>query len=93
MLDIKYTTNDIDNRLLIEVQKPNDGDEMFNARLYTLVIEKIAQRYTDEYYEVIVDSIDRDKIQRSITDAVIANVLPKVKEKKSDSQSQPTRTG
>lgn len=86
MLDIKYTTNDIDNRLLIEVQKPNDGDEMFNARLYTLVIEKIAQRYTDEYYEVIVDSIDRDKIQRSITDAVIANVLPKVKEKKSDSQ-------
>ena len=87
MLDIKYTTNDIDNRLLIEVQKPNYGDEMFNARLYTLVIEKIAQRYTDEYYEVIVDSIDRDKIQRSITDAVIANVLPKVKEKKSDSQS------
>lgn len=82
MLDIKYTTNDIDNRLLIEVQKPNDGDEMFNARLYTLVIEKIAQRYTDEYYEVIVDSIDRDKIQRSITDAVIANVLPKSEREK-----------
>ena len=78
-LDISYRTDSLNNRLLIEVQKPNKGDEYFMYELMSKVTTGIANKFIDEFYYDIKDLIDTDLIHKSIAEEVTKLGLEKLK--------------
>ena len=84
-LHISYKTDTINNSLLIEVQKPNKGDEYFMYELMSKVTTGIANKFIDEFYPDIKDLIDTDLIHKSIAAEVTKLGLERLKNReKSD---------
>ncbi len=78
-LDISYKTDTLNNSLLIEVQKPNKGNEYFMYELMGKVTTGIANKFIDEFYPDIKDLIDTDLIHKSIAEEVTKLGLEKLK--------------
>ena len=85
-LDISYKTDTLANRLLIEVQKPNKGDEYFMYQLMNKVTTGIANKFIDEFYHDIKDLIDTDLIRKSIAEEVTKLGLKRLREKERDDE-------
>ena len=69
-MKIRYTTDKLNNELIVTITKPNKGDEYFMHELISKVTTGIANKFIDEYYPDIKELIDTERIHANIAEEV-----------------------
>ena len=79
-MNIRYTTDELNNELIATITKPNKGDEYFMHELISKVTTGIANKFIDEYYPDIKELIDTERIHANIAEEVTKLGLERLKE-------------